>query len=81
MSIDPADSSPLEKDTTDKEKEQFAPRKSLLTSETGQPSASHAEDPEHADKETKEIHRGGKRELLEDDCYDKLGFCFPWYKK
>ncbi|ODM24317.1 hypothetical protein SI65_01975 [Aspergillus cristatus] len=82
MSIDPANPSPLEKDTTDDKKEQFAPRKSLPTSDTGQPSASHAEDPEHADKETsKEIHRGGKRELLEDDCYDKLGFCFPWYKK
>ncbi|RAK80850.1 MFS general substrate transporter [Aspergillus fijiensis CBS 313.89] len=23
----------------------------------------------------------GKRELSEDDCYDKLGFSFPWYKK
>ena len=23
----------------------------------------------------------GKRELLEDECYDKLGFSFPWYKK
>lgn len=23
----------------------------------------------------------GKRKITEDDCYDKLGFCFPWYKK
>lgn len=23
----------------------------------------------------------GKRELTEDDCYDKLGFSFPWYKR
>ncbi|KAL1849091.1 hypothetical protein Plec18170_007750 [Paecilomyces lecythidis] len=23
----------------------------------------------------------GKREITEDDCYDKLGFSFPWYKK
>lgn len=30
---------------------------------------------------SKEIHRGGKRELVEDECYDKLGFCFPWWKK
>ncbi|KAL4773395.1 major facilitator superfamily domain-containing protein [Aspergillus nidulans var. acristatus] len=23
----------------------------------------------------------GKRELTEDEAYDALGFCFPWYKK
>lgn len=23
----------------------------------------------------------GKRELAEEECYDKLGFCFPWWKK
>lgn len=23
----------------------------------------------------------GRRELREKDCYSKLGFCFPWYKK
>ena len=33
------------------------------------------------EKESKDLHRGGKRELLEDECYDKLGFCFPWWKK
>jgi len=82
MSIDPADPSPLKKDKTDKENEQFAPRKSLPTSDTSQPSTSHAEELGHSDKEiSKEIYRGEKRELLEDDCYDKLGFCFPWYKK
>lgn len=27
------------------------------------------------------IFKGGKRELTEDECYDKLGFCYPWYKK
>lgn len=82
MSIDPADPSPLQKKSADEEKEQFAPKKSLPNSETGQPSALHTENAEHADeKASKEIHRGGKRELLEDECYDKLGFCFPWYKK
>ena len=30
---------------------------------------------------SKEVQRGGKRELLEDECYDKLGFCFTWWKK
>lgn len=27
------------------------------------------------------IEKSGKRELTEDDCYDKLGFCFPTWKK
>lgn len=27
------------------------------------------------------IYKGGKRELTENECYDKLGFCYPWYKK
>ncbi|KAJ5908210.1 Major facilitator superfamily domain general substrate transporter [Penicillium taxi] len=27
------------------------------------------------------VEKGGKRELLEDDCYDALGFCFPSWKK
>lgn len=34
---------------------------------------SHSDDPK--------IEKSGKRELTEDDCYDKLGFCFPTYKK
>lgn len=27
------------------------------------------------------VREDGKREITEDDCYDKLGFSFPWYKK
>ncbi|KAL6234913.1 hypothetical protein BDW75DRAFT_230805 [Aspergillus navahoensis] len=27
------------------------------------------------------IRPDGKRELAEDEAYDALGFCFPWYKK
>ncbi|QFZ35158.1 putative efflux pump [Clavispora lusitaniae] len=27
------------------------------------------------------LHEDGSRELREKDCYDKLGFCFPAYKK
>lgn len=26
-------------------------------------------------------HEDGRRELREKDCYDKLGYSFPWYKK
>ncbi|RAH72968.1 MFS multidrug transporter [Aspergillus aculeatinus CBS 121060] len=41
-------------------------------------------DPEKSEK--KDSVRGkfrgdGKRELTEEDAYEKLGFCFPWYKK
>lgn len=27
------------------------------------------------------LKENGKRELQEDECYDKLGYSFPWYKK
>lgn len=30
---------------------------------------------------TQEIHHGGRRELTDDECYDKLGFCFPGWRK
>ncbi|OJK04904.1 hypothetical protein ASPACDRAFT_1851863 [Aspergillus aculeatus ATCC 16872] len=34
------------------------------------------------DSEVRGKFRGnGKRELTEEDAYEKLGFCFPWYKK
>lgn len=26
-------------------------------------------------------HEDGRRELREKDCYESLGYCFPWYKK
>ncbi|CAK96557.1 transporter mfs1 [Aspergillus awamori] len=55
-------------------------------SESDDPSTQQAE---HASQPTsgsdtdlsKKERSDGKRELTEDDCYDKLGFCFPWYKK
>lgn len=27
------------------------------------------------------LHQDGRRELLEEECYDKLGFNYPWIKK
>ncbi|KAK2811641.1 hypothetical protein FQN50_001983 [Emmonsiellopsis sp. PD_5] len=27
------------------------------------------------------MREDGKRELQEHECYEKLGYCFPWYKK
>ncbi|KAJ5831727.1 hypothetical protein N7474_000038 [Penicillium riverlandense] len=31
--------------------------------------------------QAEKVRSDGKRELTEEDCYDRLGFCFPWYKK
>jgi MFS family permease len=44
--------------------------------------AEHASDSDagsHSD--SPKLHTGGKPELTEDACYDKLGFCFPFWKK
>lgn len=27
------------------------------------------------------LHPDGRRELTEEECYDKLGYSYPWYKK
>ena len=48
------------------------------------PSQAHVEDsqqPRFDESPSKETDKEGKRELTLDDCYDKLGFSFPWYKK
>ncbi|KAE8155213.1 major facilitator superfamily domain-containing protein [Aspergillus avenaceus] len=56
---------------------------SLDTSPSRQPGRFHAEYASQSDTDVEERgkFRDGKRELTEDDCYEKLGFCFPWYKK
>ncbi|PYI07724.1 MFS multidrug transporter [Aspergillus sclerotiicarbonarius CBS 121057] len=44
----------------------------------------HAEHATQSDDDSElrgRFHGPDKRELTEDDCYEKLGFCFPWYKK
>ncbi|KAF7591653.1 hypothetical protein BBP40_001229 [Aspergillus hancockii] len=49
-----------------------------------QPEPFHAEHASQSDNDSEErgkFRGDGKRELTEDDCYEKLGFCFPWYKK
>ncbi|OJJ32732.1 hypothetical protein ASPWEDRAFT_52880 [Aspergillus wentii DTO 134E9] len=51
---------------------------------TRQPDKTHAEDAGDSDDDSDDrlqVRTDGKRELTEDDCYDKLGFSFPWYKK
>ncbi|PWY92303.1 MFS multidrug transporter [Aspergillus heteromorphus CBS 117.55] len=49
-----------------------------------QPGQTHAEHAGQSDNDSEirgKFTGDGKRELTEDDCYDKLGFSFPWYKK
>ncbi|KAJ5566686.1 uncharacterized protein N7459_010068 [Penicillium hispanicum] len=52
-----------------------------------QPADTHAEDAAEPDNESgaslraDKVRSDGKRELTEDDCYDQLGFSFPWYKR
>ncbi|KAJ5709203.1 Major facilitator superfamily domain general substrate transporter [Penicillium malachiteum] len=45
----------------------------------------HAENASESDATSREdvprVHKSGKRELTEDDCYESLGFCFPTWKK
>lgn len=46
---------------------------------------SHAEHASQSEKSSQtdspKVERSGKQELTEDECYDKLGFCFPTWKK
>ncbi|KAJ5088945.1 hypothetical protein N7532_007629 [Penicillium argentinense] len=74
-----------EKDSTDKpdfRTPSFSP--------TSRPADSHAEnaaEPDHdstasaTSSPTEKERPDGKRELTEDDCWDCLGFSFPWYKR
>jgi MFS family permease len=41
--------------------------------------ASNSDANSHSD--SPKLRTGGKPELTEDECYDKLGFCFPFWKK
>ncbi|KAI3005124.1 hypothetical protein CBS147346_4452 [Aspergillus niger] len=43
--------------------------------------AEHATQPDDDSEIQGKFHGPVKRELTEDDCYEKLGFCFPWHKK
>ncbi|KAJ5462083.1 MFS general substrate transporter [Penicillium daleae] len=48
---------------------------------------SYAEDVDELDHDSspfstvEKVRSDRKRELTEDDCYDKLGFSFAWYKR
>ncbi|KAE8322454.1 major facilitator superfamily domain-containing protein [Aspergillus sergii] len=71
--------------------EKYSDKKDGLALEDPSPSPSrqpptpfHAEHVSQSDNSSEDhgkLSGNGKRELTEDDCYDKLGFSFPWYKK
>lgn len=48
-------------------------------------SDSHNEHASESDRNSKDdvpkLEKAGKHELTEDDCYESLGFCFPFWKK
>ena len=54
---------------------------------TNQTGKTHAEDANQSSDDTDEsegerkIHPDGKREITEYDCYDKLGYSWPWWKR
>ncbi|KAJ5142632.1 uncharacterized protein N7515_001419 [Penicillium bovifimosum] len=43
--------------------------------------AEHASSDTASHEDIPKLHTGGKPELTEDECYEKLGFCFPTWKK
>ncbi|KAJ5688846.1 major facilitator superfamily domain-containing protein [Penicillium macrosclerotiorum] len=67
--------------------EKFPSRNNPALSPNRLPAEIHAEDAAEVDKESgvsspsEKVRSDGKRELTEADCYDKLGFSFPWYKR
>lgn len=57
----------------------------LKQTEVPRPDEAHAENVHHSsDRDNdsdRKVHPDGKREITENDCYDKLGYCFPWWKR
>lgn len=86
MSADYAAAAEQPDHTHDHEKAEELARAVKKFEESDQPNQSHREHASQSSSDgclnepSKETHHG-KRELTEDDCYDKLGFCFPRYKK
>ncbi|GAQ11660.1 hypothetical protein ALT_8981 [Aspergillus lentulus] len=86
MSAESAPAAEQPDHTYDHEKAEELARAVKKFEESDQPNQSHREHASQSSSDgslnepSKETHHG-KRELTEDDCYDKLGFCFPRYKK
>lgn len=84
MAVEDDISNPLHMGVDSEKKNQKQQQQQQRRNEsTSQPNDTHAE---RASQSSESDSRGkpredGKRELTEDDAYDKLGFCFPEWKK
>ncbi|KAJ5401017.1 hypothetical protein N7465_011506 [Penicillium sp. CMV-2018d] len=79
----PVDSPDPEKPRTSGVKDEASPQENKIEAERGfDTHAEHASNSDAASHDDKpKLRTGGKPELTEDDCYEKLGFCFPTWKK
>ncbi|OQD64918.1 hypothetical protein PENPOL_c007G03085 [Penicillium polonicum] len=79
----PVDSPDPEKPRTAGVKDEGSPQANKIEAERGfDTHAEHASNSDAASHDDKpKLRTGGKPELTEDDCYEKLGFCFPTWKK
>ncbi|KAJ6125461.1 hypothetical protein N7471_012778 [Penicillium samsonianum] len=79
----PMDSPDPEKPEASSFKDEASPQEDKIKTERGVDT--HAENASNSDVASHEdkpkLRTGGKPELTEDDCYEKLGFCFPTWKK
>lgn len=83
MAVENDISNPLHMGVDLEKKTQQQQQQHRKNESTSQPNDTHAE---RASQSSESDSRGktredGKRELTEDDAYDKLGFCFPEWKK
>ncbi len=83
MAVENDISNPLHMGVDSEKKTQQQQQQHRKNESTSQPNDTHAE---RASQSSESDSRGktredGKRELTEDDAYDKLGFCFPEWKK
>ncbi|KAL4929787.1 putative MFS multidrug transporter [Aspergillus undulatus] len=81
MAVEEDAQNPLHQGVVDpeKKKEQQEHRPSMQPGDTHAERASQSSNSDHDDRG--KVRPDGKRELTEDEAYECLGFCFPWYKK
>ncbi|KAL4952744.1 MFS general substrate transporter [Aspergillus filifer] len=66
----------------EKKEQQYNGFRNQASMQPGDSHAEHASQSSNSDPDERgKIRPDGKRELTEDDAYDCLGFCFPWYKR
>lgn len=81
MAADSDPPRPLSADAEKKASLDTEARKLGQSSSPSRPSDHQFENPASNESESEGKREDGKRELTEDDCYDKLGFSFPTWRK